>query len=65
MAPSGWFSSWASEEAISPMVVSRAAVCRRSCCRRSRSSARFSSVTSMIELIQPVWRPSASRSGAS
>jgi hypothetical protein len=65
MADSGWFSSWLSSEAISPTVASRAVACRRSCCWREISSTRRCALKSSTALIQPVWRPWPSTSGAS
>ena len=65
MAVSGWLSSWASVEATSPSMVSRALWASVSTSRRSRSSSRRRSVMSMMEPIQPIWRPPASTSGDS
>jgi hypothetical protein len=63
-AISGWLSSWASVEAISPRLARRCACCSCSSFWRWRSSARFCSVMSTTELIQPLCAPSASISGA-
>jgi hypothetical protein len=65
MAERGWFSSCAMVDAISPTVTSRAVVASRSSCWRASSRARFRSVMSRTDPIQPVCRPSASMRGAS
>jgi hypothetical protein len=65
MAASGWFSSCASIEAISPIVASRALDCSFSCCWRFSSSMRLRSEMSRMEPIQPVCLPLLSTSGAS
>ena len=65
MAAKGWFSSWLSNEAISPTVAKRAVACKRSRVARLNSSLARWALMSSTALIQPVCVPLALISGAS
>ncbi len=60
MAVSGWFSSCASDEAISPIVIRREVNCTFSCCWRTISSVSLRSVMS-VAICSSAARPSTQR----